>query len=143
LYYGGNAYENHGGLGQQWNTDGSGVDEPFGIPEYPVENQHEGLQVIRIAALYTPGTLNSHSEIIASRLAQPELFVNGADARRLAFFDGDRVSVQMNGRILEATVNVSSRTVEGLALLRGVPFIPGTVDVQIDKIEEREKDIVA
>ncbi len=143
LYYGGNAYENHAGLGQQWNPSGSGVDEPFTIPEYAADEQHEGLQVIRVAALYTPGTLNSYSDVIAPRLAQPELFVNPADAQTLALYEGDRVSVHMNGRVLEAAVNISAKTSDGLALLRGVPFIPGTVDARIDKMEEREKEIVA
>ena len=143
LYYGGNAYENHAGLGQQWAISGSEVDEPFSISEYTANERREGLQIIRIAALYTPGTLNSHSDLIATRLAQPELFMNAADAQTLSLYNGDQVTVQMNGRVLEAAVTVSSKTTEGLALLRGVPFFPGTVDAQIDKIEEREKEFVA
>ena len=143
LYYGGNAYENKAGLGQQWKVTDSGLDEPFGIPDYVIEEVPDSLQGMRIAALFTPGTLNSYSKLINSRLAQPELFVHAADAERLALSEGERVRVQMHGRIDELTVVISNKTAEGLALLRGVPFVPGTTGLQVDKIAEREKEIVA
>ena len=143
LYYGGNAYENQAGLGQQWKVAASALDEPLGISDYVTEEQPGGLQGIRIAALFTPGTLNSHSALIQSRLAQPELLVHAADADRLDLLEDVRVKVQMHGHVHEARVVVSDKTKAGLVLLRGVPFIPGMHDVQVNKIEEREKEFVA
>ncbi|MDX1415282.1 MAG: molybdopterin-dependent oxidoreductase, partial [Candidatus Promineifilaceae bacterium] len=143
LYYGGNAFDNHAGLGQQWQIGGSAEGEPLAVPDYDSGNTRDGLQFIRIAALYTPGTLNKYSDILATRMAKPELILNYYDAQTLALLDGDRVNVQINGRDWEAAIKISSKTSEGLALLRGVPFIPGIFDAQIDKIKEREKEFVA
>ena len=135
LYYGGNAFENRSGLGQQWMT--AVPDEPFEIPEIEVESG-EGLKVLRVAALYTPGTLVRHSAVIAGRLARPALLLHEEDAYRLALEADDEVVVQLNGRSAEATVAIDEHVPEGVALLRGVPFIPGTAVAEINKIEEKE-----
>jgi len=143
LYYGGNAYDNHSGLGHQWIANGAEGFENLDIPDSPFKAETDRLRVVRVAALYTPGTLINQSPIIDSRLAQPRLFINNADADRLALSDGDRVSVQISGRAMEATIKISSIAPEGLAYLRGVPFIPVTAEAQVSKIEDREKEMVA
>ena len=51
--------------------------------------------------------------------------------------------LQIGSRELEAVVAVVDDVQQGLALLRGVPFLAGLLDVQISKIEEREKEMVA
>jgi len=143
LYYGGNAYENRSGLGQQWPAAGAGGFEPIDTPDSPLLMQTDGLHVVRVAALYTPGTLLNQSPIIASRVASPMLFLNLVDALELGLSAGDRVTFQIYGRSITATAKISSQTPEGLALLRGVPFIPVTAGVQVTKIEDREKEMVA
>lgn len=143
LYYGGNAYENRSGLGQQWPASSAGGFEPIDAPDSPFLAQTDGLCVVRIAALYTPGTLLNQSPIIASRFAPPMLFLNLADAHELGLSGGDQVTFQINGRSIAATAKISSQTPEGVALLRGVPFMPVTSGVQVTKIEDREKEMVA
>ncbi len=143
LYYGGTAYENQAGLGQQWQATGSKLDEPFAVSDYPAEESNQELQGIRIAALFTPGALNKHSTLIHSRLARPQVLVHEIDAEQLGFSGGEKVSVQLAGRDYEATLVISSMTQQGLALLRGVPAVAGTHGVQINKIEERAKEVVA
>lgn len=143
LYYGGTAYDNQAGLGQQWPATVSDLDEPFPVSEYGTEESSEKLLGMRIAALFTPGNLNRHTELLEPRLAQPELFVHWVDSDRYNLAEGDRVAVRMAGYSHEAHVVVSDRAPKGLVLLRGVPYVPGTNQVQVDKIEERAKEIVA
>jgi NADH-quinone oxidoreductase subunit G len=143
LYYGGNAYENRSGLGQQWPATGTGSFEPIDLPDSPLLAQTDGLRVVRVAALYTPGTLLNQSPILASRFALPILFLNLVDAHQLGLSAEDQVTFQINGRSIAAAVKISSQTPEGVALLRGVPFMPVTSGVHVTKIEDREKEMVA
>ena len=141
LYYGGNAYENRSGLGQQWPA--AGAADPFSIPMEPVGTQHEGLQFVRTSALYTPGTLINHSAVLAPRMAQPTLLINPADGDMLSLSDGDWVTLQMAGKSLEMNVCFNSETPEGLVLLRGISFIPGLFEAQVNQIAEpQEKELV-
>jgi NADH-quinone oxidoreductase subunit G len=142
LYYGGNAYENRSGLGRQWLPVANGV-EHFDVPDNARSAQSEGLRAVRVAALYTPGTLNSKTLLLEPRLARPTLFLHAADAVELALDDGLPVSVELDGHDLDAMTVISSDTHQGLVLLHGVPFFPGLVNVQVSRIEEREKEMVA
>ncbi len=142
LYYGGNAYENQAGLGQQW-LPVAKASELFDIPETMPQAQGDGLQAVRIAALYTPGTLINKSHVLKTRMARPTLILHAADAADLALEEGDGASVTVDGRELEMVTAVADDIQQGLALLRGVPFMSGLLAVQISKIEEREKEMVA
>jgi NADH-quinone oxidoreductase subunit G len=141
LYYGGNAYENRSGLGRQWPLTANGV-ESFDVPDPSPLAQSDGLRAVRVAALYTPGTLINKSLVLDSRLARPTLFLHAADAEELALVDGVRVSIKVGGHDLEAVTVIGGNVHQGLVLLRGVPFFPGLVDVQVSRIEEREKELV-
>jgi NADH-quinone oxidoreductase subunit G len=142
LYYGGNAYENRSGLGRQWPLVTNGV-ESFDVPDTSPLAQFDGLCAVRVAALYTPGTLINKSLVLDSHLARPALFLHAADAEELALVEGVRVSIKVGGHDLEAVTAISGIAHQGLALLRGVPFFPGLVDVQVSTIEVREKEMVA
>ena len=142
LYYGGNAYENRSGLGRQWLPVANGA-ETFAVPEAIPQTKAEGLRAVRVAALYTPGTLINKSRLLESRMAHPTVILHAADAGEMALDDGDNVSIQVNGRELAAVVAVVDDVQQGLALLRGLPFMPGMLDIQISKIAEREKEMVA
>ena len=142
LYYGGNAYENGSGLGRLWLAETEGT-EAFDIPCPAPETEGLGLRAVRVAALYTPGMLIDKSAVVASRVARPTMILHAADAGEMNLADGDRVTVTFDGRELEARTAVVDDVQQGLVLLRGVPFWPGLLDVQIRKIEEREKEMVA
>ncbi|MCA9968686.1 MAG: molybdopterin-dependent oxidoreductase [Anaerolineales bacterium] len=133
LYYGGTAYENRSGLGAQWPI--TPPKEPFEVPTVAA-HAPDGLALVRIAALYTPGTLNRHSEVIATRLARPTLRLHSRDAAAQRLAAGDVARVGVNGRGVTAMVQVNDDTPEGVALLRGVPYWPGTAVARIEKTAE-------
>ncbi|MEZ4641840.1 MAG: molybdopterin-dependent oxidoreductase [Chloroflexota bacterium] len=133
LYYGGTAFENRSGLGQQCPL--TPPKEPFVVPEVD-EMVPNGLALLRAAALYTPGSLNKYSPIIAKRLARPTLFVQNADAAKLGLAMGDMAQVGVNGTAVSAQVRVDNMLPAGVAVLRGVPYWPGTAVADITKIEQ-------
>lgn len=135
LYYGGNAYENRVGLGMQWAVEAeSGEIEHFEIPE--VASDAPGtVSLVRTAALFTPGSLNKYSEILKERMARPTLFVNKNDATTLQLGDAETVSVDFNGRQIEAQLHINGHAPEGLALLRGVPYQAGLAELKLSKVE--------
>lgn len=132
LYYGGTSYENRAGMGQQW----SSAAETGEVAQYEVDvaiTPANGLKLVRTAALYTPGSLNQHSDVLSPRMAHQILSLNEADANGIA--DGDAVVVRVNGRSFEAEAHVNGVAPAGLALLSGVPFMAGTAVVEsIEKI---------
>lgn len=127
LYYGGTSYENRSGLGQQWPSAAEAGD----VAAYDVDvadSSANGLQLVRTAALYTAGTLNSYSPVVQPRIAEPTLYLNDADANGVS--SGDSVQVTVNGRAYAATAHVNGKAPQGVALLRGVPFVAGTAVVE-------------
>ncbi|MFO7679249.1 MAG: NADH-quinone oxidoreductase subunit NuoG, partial [Chloroflexota bacterium] len=84
LYYGGNAYENRSGLGQQWPSaaEKSAVSH-FEVPAIS-EAKVDGLHIIHMAALYTPGVLIDHTPMLDDRKAKPALTLQADDAAELA-----------------------------------------------------------
>ncbi len=134
LYYGGTAYENRSGLGQQWPI--TPPKEPFTVPEAQVDVP-EGLILVRVAALHTPGTLNHFSKVLAPRLAQPTLLLHPANAASLELADGEMVTVSVQNGMVEATVQVNEDAPENVALMRGVPYQPGTAVAHITKLAEQ------
>mgnify|MGYP001819257098 CR=1 FL=1 len=141
-YYQGNVIANRSGLGQQWSAGEPGSIEPFEVGDVAEAEAVAGLQVVRVAALFTAGTLINHSEVIASRIARPTLILNSEDAASLDFSEGDHASVKVNGREYRTYVAVVDMVDPGLALLRGVPYFAGLIKAQIDKFEILEKELV-
>lgn len=136
LYYGGTSYENKSGLGQQWAVAAElGAVDHFDTPETMV-TAVDGLCVLRTAALYTPGTLIQRSDVVADRLAQPTLTLHEADAAQLGVTDEMMASITVAGRDLAVMVQVNGRTPQGVALLRGVPYIPGTPRLELNQVAE-------
>jgi len=141
LYYGGTSYDNRSGVGQQWPAAAAKL-EPFEIPHL-AQTPPAALQVVRAAALYTPGALINHSAVLAPRLAQPTLLLHAADAAALGLAEGDDVVVTLEERDFAATARLDAAAPAGLAVLRGVPFVAGTAVADIRKVEAREKELVA
>jgi NADH-quinone oxidoreductase subunit G len=147
LYYGGTAYDNRSGLGQQWPAAAessaavSSVMALFDVPETRA-GEIQGLALVQSAALYTSGTLLPHSPLLSQRLASPEVLLHPDDARRLAVSHGDLVALSANGAELSVKAHVNERTPAGLAVLRGASLpahqaAAGLVPAEIRKVEEK------
>ncbi len=121
LYFGGTAYDNKQGLGQQWAAAAEAAELPsYDLPlDGPAGLSGGGLRVMRIPALYTPGTLIDHTDLLNRRIARPTLYLNPVDAGLYA--DGEPVSVAVGGQRFEVTAAISEAAPAGLGLLCGVP----------------------
>ncbi len=126
LYFGGTAYDNKQGLGQQW----AAAAETGELPSYelpmdtPAGRSGGGLRVMRIPALYTPGTLIDHTDLLNRRMARPTLYLNPADTA--LFADGEPLSVTVGtantgGESFDVTAAISEAAPAGIGLLCGVP----------------------
>jgi NADH-quinone oxidoreductase subunit G len=136
LYYGGNAVENLSGLGQQWQAAAEKGDVArFDVPAV-VETAVDALQIIYKPALYTPGTLLDHTEMLDGRKAQPTLSLHADDAAALAVADGDVVAVMVDGTAVPAKAHVNGSAPAGLGLLSGVKRWSETAVVKIKKSED-------
>jgi NADH-quinone oxidoreductase subunit G len=138
LYYGGTAYDNHSGLGQQWAAAAESAPvEHYEIPETP-EEDGSALVAVQTAALYQPGTLVDKSEVIASRVARPTVFIHTDDAQRLSVADGDAVMLQVNGTAVEGWAHVNGQTAAGTILLRGTKTVPGRGLIAVQDIQVKD-----
>jgi NADH-quinone oxidoreductase subunit G len=144
VYYGGTVYENRTGLGKQWLPSASESTESFDIFDHPKSAAApKELHVVRVAALYTPGTLINHTAVLDSHLAQPTLLLNSVEADKLGLMTGDWTAVTVRGQGFGAGVIIDDELAPGLALLRGVPYFPGMATAEINKIEALEKEFAA
>lgn len=138
LYYGGTAYDNRAGLGQQWAAAAESAEvAAFDVPDMAVTT-YDSLTAIRTAALYTPGTIINQSDVLAPRLAQPTATFNPADANP-SIAAGDWVQVMVGETAVTAQAHISDKTPIGLVLLRGVPYFARTAVAQISKLEKEEE----
>lgn len=135
LYYGGNAYENKSGLGQQWPTEAETSKKPllmYTLADTPPADEQQ-LPMITVAALFRPGTLIAQSAIIQPRLAQPTLHLHSNDAARLGVANGEQVAAGIGGNTIQATAHVNGATQPGLAILTGAGMVSGRVALTIKK----------
>jgi NADH-quinone oxidoreductase subunit G len=138
MYYGGTAYDNQSGLGQQWPvTAESTLVDHYDIPETP-DSGGSGLVAVQTAALYQPGTLVDKSGVIASRVARPVVFIHMDDAERLSVSDGDAVTLQVNGTAVEGQAYVNGHTSPGTILLRGTKAMPGNGLIAVQDIQVKD-----
>lgn len=121
LYYGGTAYDNRSGLGQQWAVaTEAGEIEPLAVPaEQPLAGNDNGLYLLTAPMLYSAGTLIQHTTLLEERMARPTLVLNAADAGQLAIADDDVVTVAVDGVDVEAVTHVNGAAPQGVALLHG------------------------
>jgi len=141
LYYGGNAYENRSGLGQQWPAEA----EKSQVGRYEITEvsgeEFDGLALIGLATLYSPGTLIGKSALLDARVSTPTVTLHPMDASPLGLFDGDEVAVRSKGWSRKVRARVTEDTVAGLALLRGASCPPGTFVAELLKVEEVEREL--
>lgn len=121
LYFGGTAYDNKQGLGQQWVAAAeTGAATSFELPiEAPQGITGGGFRIMRIPALYTPGTLINHTDLLAKRMARPTLYLNPTDA--VNFAGGELLTVTVGGEAFDVEANISEAVPAGLGLLGGIP----------------------
>ncbi len=132
-YYGGTSYENRHGLGQQWPAAAESEEVPlYQLPEGAPAPSVK-FPVIRAAALFTPGTLITHSEVLQPRLARPTLHLHASDAARLNLSTGDPVVVHLKNGELEVAAQVNYDGPKGVAVVVGVPFKAGLLEAKIEK----------
>lgn len=133
LYYGGNAYNNEAGLGEQWAV----VAESKSVMAYDLpqvtDGKVDGLQVISAVALYRPGTLTDLSNVLQTRLAQPTIFLHEQDAQELDVTDGEMVTARVKGDSIEVMAHVNGATQPGLAVIKGGMSRPGRAKLWISK----------
>ncbi|MFQ5419676.1 MAG: molybdopterin oxidoreductase family protein, partial [Anaerolineae bacterium] len=139
FYFGGNAFRNTAGLGQTW-AAAAEKDEVarFDVPDVAADAA-DGLRLITATALYTPGRLINHTDILADRLAQPEVWLNESDAAVLDIQDGAEVAVSVNGRTHHVTAQINGKAPAGLAVLSGVGVWAGTAVAHITKLALEEE----
>lgn len=131
LYYGGTSYKNKSGLGQQWPVaaEKASVDS-FDVPDI-VDSTADGLVAVGIAALYTHGFLIDKSELLKSRIANQDVYLNFEDAQALGIDDGDSVTLSVNGHSIEGRVFVNALAPSGVALVRGAGHLGNPAKVEI------------
>jgi anaerobic selenocysteine-containing dehydrogenase len=138
LYYGGTAYDNQSGVGQQWSvTAESEPIEPYEISEAHGTADSE-LVAVQIPALYQSGTLVDKSDVIASRVPHPVVFIHQEDAERLSISDGDVVTLQMNGAVVEGSAYVNGHGPAGTIMLRGTKAVPGSGLIAVQDIQVKD-----
>ncbi len=127
LYYGGTAYTNTAGLGQQWAaTAEAGPVESYdvaseaGASKVETTTLAEGeIMVLPAPALYAPGTLINHTSLLEHRMAYATLIVNPTDALALGLAEMDSVALQAGGGETAVQVTIDEIAPPGVAVLRG------------------------
>jgi NADH-quinone oxidoreductase subunit G len=141
LYYGGNAYENRSGLGQQWSVKSESEDvERFETPDI-ADQRSDRLKLMGTTALYARSARLKHSQVLATRFSPPEVMLHPSDAADARIGDGERIALAMDGRETEVMVRVVEDLPTGLALVSGIKTPPGLVEADVRKLEEVEGEI--
>jgi NADH-quinone oxidoreductase subunit G len=133
VYYGGTSYNNSQGLGAQLpNADGFAL-APF-TPTMP--KKEKGLLAVPVTTLLDQGNTMTASEVLATRLAQPQVSLHPEDADKLKVAYGDQVSVKLNGVTAKVTAMVDNSQPKGVVLVPrslGLP-ISGPAPVEVKAI---------
>lgn len=131
LYFGGTSYKNEVGLGQQWAV--TAESEEVGLFEVSEGDTAVTAKpsLVRIPALYTPGTLISKTALLADRLAAPTIHLHADDAENMNVRDGEERTILVDGRQISVQVNINGHTPAGLVLLSGVPYISGFTEFSL------------
>ena len=119
LYYGGTAYKNSGGLGVQIEAaaDG-GAAAQYGTVNVPAAVSGD-LVVIPTVSLYNRARVfrPSEAELMAPRIPAPFAEINAADAGKLGISDGDRIAIDVAGKVIEVEARVNGSAPQGAILL--------------------------
>jgi NADH-quinone oxidoreductase subunit G len=133
LYFGGTAYDNRGGLGQQVPADCETMQrfavkwgEPPALPSGDII-------AVPVRRLYHRGTLIAESHVLDSRALSPYIELSHADAERLGIADGDVVTVMLASGEREMTARVDGQAPNGAVL---VPA-PVTTNITLTNVSKK------
>lgn len=138
IYYGGTAFYNSTGLGIQYPTlaeQGDTIDLAAVEPSAPYTGD---LIAVPTTVLYDRGTTLISSSVMHSRLPEPNVQLNAADAAKLNVADGDMVALAINGHESSLVACISDYAPEGLALVPqslGGPVLPCSQPVILKRID--------
>ena len=136
LYYGGTAYRNTGGLGQQL-ASAADRGEKLNIervrPTKPPRAKKGELLVIPTVSLFNRERRFAQSELLHPRVPAPFVELNSADAAAMGIVDGARVEMRWSGGApISLQARVNGRAPQGGALLprqlsdQPLPYAPFT-----------------
>jgi len=129
LYYGGTSYENNQGLGVQLGSAaGRGASLAPGKIKKTAPSSADGLLAVPVTRLYDRGTLLLPSELLASRIPQPYVLLNPADAQQLKLGDGKAIQLLL-GTAGVASAPVIARLEEQVP--SGVVLVPRSMGLPI------------
>jgi NADH-quinone oxidoreductase subunit G len=127
LYYGGTGYENKQGLGVQLSPLGGEVPPGTEPPEIPDGK----LVAVPITQLYDRGTMVTPSKVLESRVIEPFIAMNPADAEAQKATDGMTVNVSLNGVAAPAVVKIDENVPAGFVLVPHSCGIPVAAPVEV------------
>ncbi|PJF45204.1 MAG: NADH dehydrogenase (quinone) subunit G [Phototrophicales bacterium] len=140
LYYGGTAYQNRGGIGQQTPTVAEDPEARLSVrPVEAMTPKFDGLVVIPTTLLYDRGVLFRRSTLMHQRIPAPHIVINPEDAEAQGITDGDTVAIVVEGHRYEVQVKIDKTLPRGAVLMprrlsnRPDPSVP-TVLESIEKI---------
>ncbi len=128
LYYGGTAYDNHGGLGVQWKVASENGANAAGSASVPASAPAAGLArpnpengeylIVPVRELYDrQPEFNASRALMGTHIDQPYAILNTADANRLGIVHGDRIAVSFGSATLEADARVDAASPAGVIIL--------------------------
>ncbi len=117
LYFGGTAYDNRGGLGQQYPAECEKMQrfavrwaEPPALPSGDII-------AVPVRRLYHRGTLIAESHVLDPRTLSAYIELSRADAERLGIADGDVVTVKLAHGERQMTAHVDGQAPKGAVLV--------------------------
>lgn len=125
LYYGGTAFQNRYGVGQQWASGAEDEATRVGmmtgelIETSPTQVADDGgMLLVPINLIYDrEPTFYLGAPVLHTRIAAPHVGLNPVDAQRLGALAGDRLSVTFNGHTVEAMAHLDPRIPVGVATI--------------------------
>ena len=117
LYYGGTGYDNQQGLGVQLAPAAeTGAEVVIPAPGVRAARSDETLRVVGINRLYDHGVLMMHSTLLHQRLAPNAVWMHPDLAARFGLQEGQVITVDVDGRLLERVVHLDDGMPQAVAL---------------------------
>lgn len=117
LYYGGTGYDNQQGLGVQLAPAAeTGAEVVIPAPGVQAARSDETLRVVGINRLYDHGALMMHSTLLHQRLAPNAVWMHPDLAARFGLQEGQVITVDVDGRLLERVVHLDDGMPQAVAL---------------------------
>ncbi len=137
LYYGGTAYDNHGGIGRQWPVAAEGESPALSLRPIEAKSaKRKGLWAVPVRVLYDRAPEFYASRMMHQRIPDAYAELNSADAESLGISDGDAITLRFDDHPVAVTARVNGRAPQGVVLVpkqlseAPVPLAPSSVTVE-------------